>query len=593
MRSTSYTLVTGSVHADIGKGTVAALLARARAKRGERILYVKIDPCLQGPIDQMPSSAFGEVVRTVSGHSIDVDVARAQFLVPGFVATDAHQRSLGRSLSGALVAWHEAHAPAPRLLDGLASLVRFEDASSTIVEVGGSAGEPEHALVLDALRRHVGPPSLHVHVTGLLHALGGRPTSKPAQVALHALSLVPDVLLARGDRRALASLAGCIPVQTHVVSVDEDRHAPERAMAQALVEARLFDFDVDDEFPRGRTLDEVAIVGAESDESVASLLLRLRLWSRGRLRPRLGPVRANTIAVVALGKNAELTHGLPTFVLDNRACDCEQRPDWVGTYDEPEGALAAWVAERCATHEDVQRTPSSPYVVPEFAARYLAASEGGSLRDHAILDEHVRRAMGDVRGRHILDLGCGSGRWSERLTDEGASVVGVEPARPMLARARTRLSERVRFVEADAESYVPDAIFDGVLASMSLDHVESLLVVLERLHACLTPGGWLIVTTEHPLRTASRDGLRWTDEAEGRSARVRDYGAPGWRAFTWFDRPEVVSVFHRTFGQWVQLLRDAGFDLVEVCEPVSSDPRDGGNPRFWMLHAQTLAFDGS
>jgi len=228
----------------------------------------------------------------------------------------------------------------------------------------------------------------------------------------------------------------------------------------------------------------------------------------------------------------------------------------------------------------------SAYAVEAFARRYLEASEASKLRDHDVLDDLVWRAMDGVSGKRILDLGCGAGRWSGRLVEAGAEVVGIEPAGPMADAAAGRRLLHFTLRRVRAEEYEPDGVFDGVLASMSLDHVEHLERVLDRLASVIVPGGWFIVTTEHPLRTAPADGGRWVEEEGGRAARVCDYGRTGWRSLTWFGRPEPVWVFHRTLSEWVRHFRRAGLLLEAVEEPVAADPRDAGNPRFWMLVAR-------
>ncbi len=52
------------------------------------------------------------------------------------------------------------------------------------------------------------------------------------------------------------------------------------------------------------------------------------------------------------------------------------------------------------------------------------------VRLRGILDH-----LGSIDGRRILDLGCGKGRFSRALHDRGASVIGMDLSRAMLARA--------------------------------------------------------------------------------------------------------------------------------------------------------------
>lgn len=598
MGQVRYVLVTGSAHADIGKGTVAATFGRALALAGERVSYVKIDPCMQGAIEEMPDGAFGEILRTADGVVVDTDVARAAFLIPGFTPTVEAQRSLGRCLARSLASWHEANVPAPRLADGFVGIALLPDEGIVIVEIGGTAGEAEHEITMEALSRHAGKPALHVHVTAVLRAVDGRPTTKPAQIGIRRLCFAPDVVLVRGGVFDEEALRVVLCRSTTVVSLAESPHAPERAAWAALDAAGVLPSvtaATASGFLDHPALGEVCVVGSGGGARHANLCWRLRLWSQGRLGVRFGQPDSATLGVVLVGSRSTpppRMH-LPTLDLrydEGRARDDAARVDWRGTLDRPDGPLAAWIDERVeavarSARSLVEVRPSA-YAVGAFALRYLEASEGSALRDHGVLDELVSRAMGSVVGKRILDLGCGAGRWSARLVEAGADVVGVEPSEPMADAAARRALSRFTLLRVSAEEYRPTGAFDGVLASMSLDHVEDVAGVLARLAPSLVPGAWLIVTTEHPLRTAPEDGRRWIEEGPGRAARVRDYGRSGWRRLVWFGRPEPVWVYHRSLSDWVEALGKADLRLVDVVEPVAPDPRDAGNPRFWMLVAR-------
>jgi cytidylate kinase len=132
-------------------------------------------------------------------------------------------------------------------------------------------------------------------------------------------------------------------------------------------------------------------------------------------------------------------------------------------------------------------------------------------------------------------------------------------------------------VRATVESFDVQGTFDVALAWMCLDHCAVLDVALARIAAALRPGGRLIACTEHPMRTAPSDGIRWGPDA----ARVRDYATSGWRTFRWFGRAEPVPVHHVPLGAWVNAARAAGLTLAHLAEP--ADEADHGVPRFQLL----------
>ncbi|MBN1203454.1 MAG: (d)CMP kinase [Myxococcaceae bacterium] len=612
-----WALVTGGVCSGLGKGCVAAMVARACARAGQRVAYQKLEPCLQGGIESLPNTFFGEIVHTASGASFDGDVARAAFYVPGFLPEERADLSLGRLLADVLA--RTRGMPAPRFQDMDAVLwSRFQGVETSVVEVGGTAGEKEHRLVCEALRRVLGPPALHVHVTALIASPQGRWTTKPAQLSIEALALPVDLVLVRGAAahdEELTPLRLTVGEWVPVLRLPEEPDWPERAatrtlrtplLAQLLRQRLGVEQGTDPLFEpwdgnREAPQEVVVVHDGAGEEGYASLAHRLRAWSRGRLRIRwqaegwveraIGVCRIGEQPVAELQLQAQVPvqvivppeQGLPPR-------DVKARPDWWGTADAPEGPLVRFIEAVLAPPRPGKQGDDLAYADPEFAAIYLAASQTGALRDHTSLDALVARALpaGErLQQARVLDVGCGAGRWAARLIAAGArEVVGVEPAPPMAAAAAVLGLERFRLVRGAIEDYQPEGLFDAVLASMSLDHVERIPDVLGRLASHLVPHGRLVVSTEHPLRTAPRSGPRWVEEAGGRAARLRDYGEEGWRTFHWFGHPALVRVYHRTVGSWVALLREVGLELIALHEPLHEDPRDAGNPRFWLLVAK-------
>ena len=88
-------------------------------------------------------------------------------------------------------------------------------------------------------------------------------------------------------------------------------------------------------------------------------------------------------------------------------------------------------------------------------------------------------AIGDLEGRRILDVGCGSGRYSIELARSGAEVVGVDFSEEMLGMARTRAEEagvadRTTFVSGDFTTWAreTDQRFDTAFAMGVLDYID-------------------------------------------------------------------------------------------------------------------------
>ena len=125
-------------------------------------------------------------------------------------------------------------------------------------------------------------------------------------------------------------------------------------------------------------------------------------------------------------------------------------------------------------------------------------------RGHRIADGAEARAwrrlisngLGDVAGRNVLDLACGTGEISRMLLDLGAAVTGVDFAEPMLARAASKLRGRSwKGMLGDAERLetLAPASFDGVVTRHLAWTLTDPTAAYAAIHRVLKPGARLLV----------------------------------------------------------------------------------------------------
>src|SRR5687767_8692255 len=115
----------------------------------------------------------------------------------------------------------------------------------------------------------------------------------------------------------------------------------------------------------------------------------------------------------------------------------------------------------------------------------------------------VEALLGDVSGLRVCDLGCGQGKATRYLADQGAQVIGVDVSAKMLEiaqRYETAEPRGITYVQADVER--PDALdletFDGVVCNMALMDIPSLEPALRTVARILRPGGWFVFSIIHP-----------------------------------------------------------------------------------------------
>ena len=106
--------------------------------------------------------------------------------------------------------------------------------------------------------------------------------------------------------------------------------------------------------------------------------------------------------------------------------------------------------------------------------------------------------LGDLRGRRLLDLGCGAGLMSEAYARAGAQTLGLDPSRPSLQAGRRHAagSSPPHYLVGRGEALpFRDASFDAVCTADSLEHVGQLPAVLDECARVLRPGGLFVFDT--------------------------------------------------------------------------------------------------
>ena len=169
----------------------------------------------------------------------------------------------------------------------------------------------------------------------------------------------------------------------------------------------------------------------------------------------------------------------------------------------------------------------------------------GVITGHAALAGKLIGPRGfDIRGcMHILDAGCGNGRYSKfllRHADPGAVITAFDYSQQMLHRARARLrSERVTQVAADLTRLpYADASFDAVVCGWVIEHLPDPRPGLRQLARVLKPGGKLLLMATEDTFTGAWCSRLWHcrtyNRAELRKA-CEELGF-GWAKELWFTK---------------------------------------------------------
>jgi ubiquinone/menaquinone biosynthesis C-methylase UbiE len=191
----------------------------------------------------------------------------------------------------------------------------------------------------------------------------------------------------------------------------------------------------------------------------------------------------------------------------------------------------------------------------------------------------------ELRGRAVLDLGCGFGWFCRWVREQGASrVLGIDVSEKMLARARATTEDAaITYARADMEQLqLPPESFDLVYSSLALHYVHDLDTLMAKVYRALVPGGSLVFSVEHPIFTAPAHP-RWSvDEAGRRTWPIDGYLDEGPRSTDWLAKGVIKQ--HRTLATYINRLLRLGFVLSHVEEWGPTVEQIAGRPNLADEH---------
>src|SRR3954447_19544140 len=187
------------------------------------------------------------------------------------------------------------------------------------------------------------------------------------------------------------------------------------------------------------------------------------------------------------------------------------------------------------------------------------------------------RLLGDLKGKRVVELGCGGAQCSIAFAKQGATAIGIDFSAEQLAFAR-RLCEREEVRVELRQGDLADLAFlradsiDLVFSAYTFGYVEDLNRVFRQVHRVLKPNAPLVFSLPHPAYDMIDD-----DDPEQPLLVRRSY----------FDRSPIdyswngisFTDYHHTISDLYMGLFRAGYRVDLMLEP---EPQaDGARSQFW------------
>ena len=183
--------------------------------------------------------------------------------------------------------------------------------------------------------------------------------------------------------------------------------------------------------------------------------------------------------------------------------------------------------------------------------------------------------MPDLKGKRVLDLGCGYGNLCKTCADLGAEYVkGVDISKLMLDEA---VHNCVDYNNITFELLNLDNLdklnekYDVVVSSLVMHYIEDFDKLCSNVNNLLNKDGIFLFSQEHPIFTANMNGVTWQTDIDNNVTNivVDNYVNSGKRNVTWFING--VIKYHRTFSDIINALISNDFMIEKTTEPTVPD----------------------
>jgi SAM-dependent methyltransferase len=196
-------------------------------------------------------------------------------------------------------------------------------------------------------------------------------------------------------------------------------------------------------------------------------------------------------------------------------------------------------------------------IYDKFADQYVNVMKRDAERQNLFKIFHS--LLSDVKGKKILDAGCGAADDAKKLAKKGAEVFCVDISPKMIELARKNCKGlNVKFYIQDMEDISLKIKFDKIIAVNSIIYKKNLKNVLKTFKKLLKKDGEILIVVPHPVRKMVKYTKNYFES--GKHWEI-------YQGIKWFG-------YYRTMAEYINTAISCGLKVKEIVEtrPKTNDP---------------------
>jgi len=199
---------------------------------------------------------------------------------------------------------------------------------------------------------------------------------------------------------------------------------------------------------------------------------------------------------------------------------------------------------------------------------------------------NISSLLKNVKGKKVLDLGCGTGRHTRILKKKGAKVWGIDLSPKMLEIAKSEIKDVDFKIGTVYKLPYKSSFFDIVVSGLVVGYFNDVDKAFKEIHRVLKKNGIFVFSITNPLLEVSKS-------AKGRSSLYRkfeNYFKEGRTYAHWPAFMVNILYYHRTIQSWIRAIVRNEFvieDFVDA-KPVKEGKKI--NPKAYETYSKIPHF---